>query len=194
MSAMRVAWGAICGAVCLGIACGTSQAQAPLKGENLLVGMPQGFKVGFQDSGNGMNMQEWVPANETVQNWTEMVTVQVFLKRSDLDPVQFLATMAQQWAGACKGSTATPAAMGKANGYTSATTLLRCPLLASSGKPETTMIKAIKGSDSFYVVQRAARSVPSEAQLARTKAYLDTVSVCDSRLPAHPCLMPGAPK
>ena len=56
------------------------------------------------------------------------------------------------------------------------------------------MIKAIKSSDSFYVVQRAARLEPSEAQLARTKAYLETVSVCDSRLPSHPCLMPGAPK
>lgn len=172
----------------------TAPSHAQLKGENLLVALPQGFKVGFQDSRNGMNMQEWVPANETVQNWTEMVTVQVFLKRADLDPVQFLSTMAQQWAGACKGSTATPAATGMANGYISATTLLRCPLLASSGKPETTMIKAIEGSDSFYVVQRAARSVPSEAQLARTKAYLETVSVCDSRLPAHPCLMPGASK
>lgn len=182
----------LCLAAALSFAAAPSYAQ--LKNENLLVGMPQGFKVGFQDSRNGMNMQEWVPANETVQNWTEMVTAQIFLKRSDLDPVQFLATMAKQWAGACQGSTATPAATGKANGYLAATMLLRCPLLASSGKPETTMIKAIKGSDSFYVVQRAARSVPGEAQLAQMKAHLDAVSVCDSRLPAHPCLMPGAPK
>ena len=192
MSAIRVVWGAICGAVCLGIACGPSQAQ--FVGEDLLVTLPQGFKVGFQDSRNGMNMQEWVPANETVQNWTEMVTVQIFLKRADLDPVQFLATMATQWAGACKGSTATPAVTGKANGYASATMLLRCPLLAASGKPETAMIKAIKGADSFYVIQRAARSAPGEPQLAQLKAYLDTVSVCDSRSPAHPCVMPGASK
>jgi hypothetical protein len=90
-----------CLAAVLSFASAPSHAQ--LKGENLLVALPQGFKVGFQDSRNGMNMQEWVPANETVQNWTEMVTVQVFLKRSDLDPVQFLATMAQQWAGRLQG-------------------------------------------------------------------------------------------
>ena len=184
-------WGAMAFAslLCLG-----ATAQAQLKNENLLVGMPQGFKVGFTDSRNGMNMQEGVPVNETVQNWTEMVTVQVFLKRSDLDPVQFLATMEKQWAGACKGSTATPMASGKANGYASATMTLRCPLLASSGKPETTMMKTIKGNDSFYVVQRAARSVPGEAQLARMKQYLETVSACDSRLPARPCPALGAPK
>jgi hypothetical protein len=174
--------------------CAVSSAHAQLKNENLLVAMPQGFKVGFQDSRNGMNMKELVPAAETVQNWTEMVTVQVFLKRTDLDPVQFLTTLARQWAGACPGSTATPAATGKTNGYVSAMLLLRCPLLASSGKPETAMIKAIKGNDSFYVVQRAARSAPDDAQLARMKAYLETVSACDSRLPAHPCLMPGTPK
>jgi hypothetical protein len=164
-------------------------AHAQLKNENLLVAMPQGFKVGFNDSRNGMNMQEWVPVNETVQNWSEMVTVQVFLNRRDLDPAQFLATMEKRWAGACQGSTATPAVTGRTNGYASATTLLRCPLLASSGKPETTMIKAIKGNDSFYLVQRAVRGVPTSAQLERTKQYLDGVSVCDTRLPTHPCKM-----
>lgn len=164
-------------------------AHAQLKNENLLVGMPQGFKVGFSDSRNGMNMQEWVPANETVQNWTEMVTVQIFVNRKDLDPVQFLATMEKQWEGACKGSTATPPVTGKVNGYTSATTLLRCPLLASTGKPETTMMKAIRGNDSFYLVQRAVRGVPTASQLDRTKQYLDGVSVCDTRVAARPCKM-----
>ena len=57
--------------LCLGTA-----ASAQFKNENLLVGLPQGFKVGFSDQRNGMNMQEWVPSNETVQNWTEIVTVQ----------------------------------------------------------------------------------------------------------------------
>ena len=170
--------------LCLGAA-----AHAQLKDENLLVGLPQGFKVGFTDTVNGMHMQEMVPANETVANWTEMVTVQIFLNRKDLDPMQMLTTMEKQWAVVCKDSTATPAVTGKANGYVSVTRTFRCPLLASWGKPETTMMKAIKGNDSFYLVQRAFRGVPTPAQLEQTKAYLDGVSVCDTRLPAHPCKM-----
>ncbi|TAJ35483.1 MAG: hypothetical protein EPO55_25265 [Reyranella sp.] len=170
--------------LCLG-----AVAHAQLKDENLLVAMPAGFKVGYQGSANGILMQEWIPPNETVEAWSEMVTVQVFLNRKDLDPVQFLATMEKQWAGACKGSNATPAMTGQANGYPSATMLLRCPLLAASGKPETTMLKAIKGNDSFYLVQRAVRSLPTPAQLERTKQYLDGVSVCDTRRPANPCKM-----
>lgn len=170
--------------LCLGTA-----AIAQLKNENLLVGLPPGFKVGFSEQRNGMNMQEWVPSNETVQNWTEMVTVQVFLNRTDLDPVKFLATLQQQWAGVCKGSVATPVATSRVNGYLSASTLLRCPLLDRTGKPETTMVKAIKGNDSFYVVQRAVRAIPTSTQLEQTKKYLDGVSLCDTRLPAHPCRM-----
>ncbi len=165
---------------------GAGQAQQ-LKNENLLVGMPQGFKLGFKDSKNGMNMQEFIPAGETVQNWTEMVTVQVFLSRKDLQPAPFLGAMQQQWAGACKGSSATPVSTGKVNGYDAASILLRCPLLASTGKPETTMLTAIKGNDSFYVVQRAVRSVPTPAQFETMKKYIESVSVCDSRLPSRPC-------
>ena len=149
--------------------------------------MPQGFKLGFKDSKNGMNMQEFVPASETVQNWTEMVTVQVFLSRKDLQPAPFLASMQKQWAGSCKDSTATPVATGKVNGYEAASILLRCPLLASTGKPETTMLKAIKGNDSFYVVQRAVRSVPPPERLETMKKYIESVSVCDSRSPTSPC-------
>jgi hypothetical protein len=182
----RRTWTAVGLALMVCATAGAGQAQQ-LKNENLLVGMPQGFKLGFKDSKSGMNMQEFVPASETVENWTEMVTVQVFLGQKNLEPSQFLALMQKQWAEACKGSSAAPLATGKVNGYDAASILLRCPLLASTGKPETTMLTAIKGNDSFYVVQRAVRSVPTPAQFETMKKYIESVSVCDSRLPTRPC-------
>ena len=64
----------------------TARAQ-PLQDENLLLAPPAGFEVGHhQDSRDGVTLIEWVPAGETVQNWSEMVTVLVFRKRPDLDP------------------------------------------------------------------------------------------------------------
>jgi hypothetical protein len=158
-----------------------------LKGENLLVNMPTGFKVGFQDSRNGVKLVEWVPVNETVQNWTEMVTVQIFSKRSDIDPALFLRKVEENWLSACKGSTPVPTVTGKANGYDVSMVLLHCPLLPSTGKPETTMFRAIRGTDSFYLVQRAVRSVASPEQLDRMKQYLGAANVCDAASPAHPC-------
>ena len=166
---------------------GAAPAWAQLTDENLLVAMPQGFSVVMNESRNGLNMQEWVPAGETAQNWTEMVTVQIFLKRAEIDPRQFLGLMENQWAGACKGSTASPVTVGEVNGYAAATILLRCPLLAQTGKPETTMFRAIKGNDSFYLVQRAVRSVPDEARLRQIRQYLEAVSLCDTRRSAHAC-------
>ncbi len=160
---------------------------AQLKGGNLLVAMPGGFKVGYRGSQNGMNMIEWVPVGENVQDWTEMVTVQVFLNRADIDPVQFLKKIQEGWQSACKGSTAARLEPGKVNGYAMASTVLRCPLLPATGKPETTMFRAIKGTDSFYLVQGAVRATATSERLERIKQYLASVSVCDSRAPAHPC-------
>ena len=57
---------------------GASAARADLENENLLVTAPPGYKVGFSDKKPDMLMTEFVPAKETVENWTEMVTVQVF--------------------------------------------------------------------------------------------------------------------
>lgn len=162
---------------------------AQLQGENLLVALPPGFKVGAQGSRNDMNMQEWIPQGETVENWSEMVTVQVF-KRRDLEPGPYLKDMQAMWSRACPNSSATSITVGKVNGYAMATVMLQCPLLASTGKPETTVFKAIKGNDSFYLVQRATRSAATPDQLQRAKQYIDGITVCDTRRPAQPCKMP----
>lgn len=174
-------------AAALSLAATTSHAQ--LKNENLLVTMPEGFKVGYGGTHNGIDMQEWVPANQTVKDWTEMITVQVFRNRADIDPARYLAEMTKLWAQSCPGSIAGPVTPGSTNRYSSASLMLRCPLLASTGKPEAAMMKAIKGRDSFYLVQRAVRSVPGAAKVDQMQQYLDRVSVCDTRLADRPCKM-----
>ena len=158
-----------------------------LKGENLLVSMPPGFKVGYEDSRDGVKLAEWIPVSETVQNWSEMVTVQIFYRRTDLDPALFLAKIEAQWLTSCKGSTQVPTVTGKANGYVVSTVLLSCPLLPSTGKPETTMFRAIKGNQDLYLVQRAVRSLPAQDQLERIKQYLGSANVCEAGSSAHPC-------
>ncbi len=57
-------------------------AVAQLVNENLLVSMPDGYKVGFSTKKNRMIMNEMVPAAESVENWTEMITVQVLSRLS----------------------------------------------------------------------------------------------------------------
>jgi hypothetical protein len=77
-----------------------SAARADLENENLLVTAPPGYKVGFSDKKPNMLMTEFVPAKETVENWTEMVTVQVFFGPK-ATPQQFMDDMAKRWRAAC---------------------------------------------------------------------------------------------
>jgi hypothetical protein len=157
-------------------------AQAQLKGENLIVVPPAGFMVGYSDTSNFVSLTEWIPSNETVQNWSEMVTVQIFSRRADL-----LKTLQGQWLAACPGSTPASVLPDKVNGYEAATMLLRCPRLAATSRPETTMFRAIKGQGSLYLVQRAIRSAGTPDEVERMKRYLGEVSVCEAGSPDHPC-------
>jgi hypothetical protein len=162
-------------------------ALAELVNENLLAPAPPGYKVGSHDRKGVLQITEWVPANQTVENWTEMLTVQVFygLKAA---PEQFMHQLEQRWRGACPGAgDAQPVAGGVENGYPSLVWILECPKNPATGKMELTWFKGVQGNDSFYLVQKAFRFTPSKAQITRWVGYLKGVVVCDSRIADRAC-------
>jgi hypothetical protein len=57
----------------------------------------------------------------------------------------------------------------------------------STGKPETTWMKGVRGNDALYVVQWAFRREPSEGDVRRSVSYLREVVVCDSRIERSAC-------
>jgi hypothetical protein len=156
-----------------------------LENENLLVAMPPGYKVGYTKHTAKGVITEMVPAAETVENWTEMVTVQIFYGTDSL--IAFRARLEKLWASACAGARSAPVGGGLVNGYTTMTWRLSCPLNRQTGKPEMTWFKAISGRDSFYVVQKAFKFEPAPEKAAEWVAWLDMVSVCDTRLPDRAC-------
>src|SRR3569623_1963228 len=157
------------------------------EGENLLVTMPQGYKVGFQQKSGGKQITEMVPSSETVEGWTEMVTVQIFGGMKGVTPDQFRGRMVQLWSGACANAVAGPPTLAVENGYPIAFWMMNCPVNKQTGKPETTWFKAIQGNDSFYVVQKAFKFDPSQDQIVQWAQYLKKVAVCDTRVPARAC-------
>jgi hypothetical protein len=164
---------------------------AQLQDENILTKLPDGFKVDFQQRNKDMLISEMVPVKQSVKDWTEMVTVQVFygLKAT---PDQFKARIESGLATACPKSESRPVAQGAENGYPSMVWLQNCPLNKATGKPEITWFKAIQGNDSFYIVQVAFKAWPSKEQITQWMGYLKDVAVCDTRLPDRPCVFPGA--
>ena len=165
--------------------CGSVLAQ--LDGENLIQSQPPGYKVGFQAKKGNMLLTEMVPEAETVQNWTELLTTQVFLGLKTATPQQFRDFMQAQAAKSCPDGQNAKIAEGVENGYAFALWIQDCPRVHQTGKPERTWFKAIRGKDSFYVVQKAFRFQPAEEQVVRWTQYLREVQVCDARVPDQKC-------
>ena len=133
-----------------------------------------------------MVMSEMVPAGETVNNWTEMVTVEIFHELKT-PPEKFRDTLRQRWIAACPGGSGADVKSGKENGYPVLVWLLDCPNNPETGKPEMTWFKAIAGNDSFYLVQKAFKFKPAKDQIDHWMAYLKSVAVCDTRIAGRGC-------
>jgi len=168
-----------------GLLCGESWAQ--LKEETLVAAIPPGFKIGSQTSHERLTTLEWVAESETVQNWTELVTVQVDRGPSLTTPAQFLQKVAEKSLHACKGGAANAILDGQANGYPVSMLLVSCPLNTATGKPESSVFRVIRGHDALYSVAKTFRFAPSKEQLGQLMKYLDSVNVCDPRQTEHPC-------
>jgi len=157
-----------------------------LENENLRVAMPAGYKVGYTNHTPKGVITEMVTAGETVENWTEMVTVQIFFGMKD-SVSGFRLRLEKLWAASCAGAKSAPVSAGIENGYVTTIWRQSCPLNKQTGKPEMTWFKAISGNDSFYVVQKAFKFEPAPEKAAEWVAYLNKVSVCDTRIPERKC-------
>jgi len=181
-------WWRYCLAVGMALAAGISPGLGQgLEAENLLTGLPEGFEPGFQASEGVMDMTEFVPVGETVKEWTRLVTIQVF-KGEGNAPIQLFAESLQQgWNSACTDASSARLGEGDVNGYPYADWHFVCPLSPHTDKPEAMWLRAVSGNDAFYVVQYAFRAEPTPDREAEARAYLDRVSVCDTRLPERAC-------
>jgi hypothetical protein len=131
-----------------------------------------GFVVGNQQSANGASITEEVPAGETVDQWTRMVTTQSFVGLADrVDAKRFLEVLANSAAGSCSGAKASQL------GDDGAEIRLDCPLNPQTRSPETFIAKAVTEGHDLHVFQVAWRRIPSAADLAWGQHYLDGISV-----------------
>lgn len=163
------------------------KASPGLENENLLAELPTSFKVDYQAEQNNQTITEMVPAGESVEDWTTMVTVQVYLGEKNITPSQAQDNLTQTWFNACQNSETYPVADGAENGYSFVLWQLYCPLNPATQKVEYTYMKAIRGNDSFYLVQVAFRYEPTDEDITKWMKYLKEVQVCDSRIAEQAC-------
>jgi hypothetical protein len=164
----------------------TASAEPLIEAENLVFSPPKGFKIGFESNRNNRLMTEWVGATETVEDWTQILTVQIY-RGATVDAPTFLQGVAKRYTDACPGTTGKGIFTGQVNGYVVSMLVLKCPKNPGTGKPETTAFRVIKGKDALYSVQRAWRNAPSDQDFDDAMHLLAKVVVCDTRAPDHPC-------
>jgi hypothetical protein len=143
--------------------------------EALEAPMPAGFKVGFTDAQDGQTMEERVPAAETVEAWTKMITLQRFAGLARVGPRALLEKLGALMIGACPGAVAEPIADGNDGARPTAALRVNCPLNPATGKPETMFARAFQGSSDIHLAQFAYRAIPSAGQAEVATKYLASV-------------------
>ena len=172
--------------ILVGFMATAARGQSLVDAENLLFSPPSDFKIGFQSDRDNRLMTEWIPAAETVEDWTQMLTVQIY-RGVAVGAASFLSSVGKRYMDACPGINSKGLSTAQANGYAVSMMVLKCPKNPATGKPETTAFRVIKGNDALYLVQRAWRANPSDTDLDDVMHSLSLVTVCDTRAPDHPC-------
>jgi hypothetical protein len=132
-------------------------------------------------------MAEYIPSPETVDDWSRMVTVQIFYSLKNVDPDAFAGDLAKRWRSACAGGGARKVTAGKENGYPFSQWMYNWALNPQTNKPENMWLKATGGADSLYSVQYAYRREMSTDLIGPAMECLRRVSVCDTRRSDRPC-------
>ncbi|RXK01902.1 hypothetical protein CRV02_06185 [Arcobacter sp. CECT 8989] len=153
-----------------------------LKYENLLQSFPKDYKLAYKKKQNGTSFYEFIPKSEELENWTEMITTNIYHKNLRYSVNEYIEIMKKSWSKSCEKPSFNDINESFQNGYKTKTVMMNCKLSKVTKKEETMYLKAIKGADSFYAVQKAFTGKTNKEQENKSVEYLKTVKVCDSRL------------
>jgi len=146
---------------------------APIYGQLLSFSFPfpRGIKPDYVKVNGPSFIQESVPEGETVDQWTQMITVtgaKGLASKPNLSPRKFAENMAEGYHSRCPDSFSSASVFdGKIAGYDGFAVVLSCgtsPLTV--GKSESVLVNVIKGDSDYYTVQWAERTEASSTPIA----------------------------
>jgi hypothetical protein len=139
--------------------------------------LPASFKMSFERTTGNIYVREHVPAGETVDEWTRMISlsgVQGLSYNADATLQAYLQALARGFQVHCPGTYVAldlgPQPLVKEPSFAS---VASCGRVSSGGKAhsETSVMLAIKGPDDFYVLQWTERGRDSSHPLALDSKY-----------------------
>lgn len=166
-------------------------AAAQTGGEVLLQKVPPGYKIAAQTRQGNAATTQLVPEGESLQTWSETIAVTVFLGEKNATIDQFQKFSLARWLSGCPGIAGAAdiksVSKGIENSYPFEIWSVACKRASDTAPSEFAWFKAIKGNDSFYVIQKSFRKEPSLENITAWVKYLEKLSVCDTRLLSQSC-------
>ena len=148
------------------------RAIMPVFSQLVAFSYPKGFAVAFEDAKNGSYIQESVPPGESVEQWTQMITVtgaKDLALQADMTPLRFTHGLAAGFQRACPDSyVAKGLGQVTLSGHEGFVSIISCgSVSAASGDHSESMLAIVlKGARDFYTVQWAERGAASRKPLS----------------------------
>jgi hypothetical protein len=166
---------------------GLEQSYAQSPAEFIQFQIPNNYKSVTKSQKPKFEVQEFIPQSESLQNWTEMLTVQTFYEMK-VAPKEFQMQLASSFKSACKSSAMYPVADSLETGYVASVAIHACEYADKRPQDEITLVKIIKGKNALYVVQKVFRFQPDPAIINQWTLYLKNIRICGTTSSDSGCL------
>lgn len=172
------------------------EAATPVITEQLLLIPPAGWKEGGTSRSHNAATTNLFPPGQSSEQWDQMLSVQV-IGDSTASARDHLQRIIDASRSNCEASGPSPITEGAINGYPVYTLTVTCTKGRHTGLGGLVAVKAIRGGQALFVIERVWRGQPfehneplpaSQDMLKEWSEFLRGVSVCDrADSVRHPC-------
>jgi hypothetical protein len=146
------------------------RAVTPVFSQLVSFSYPSGFVPAFEDSKPGGYIQESVLRGETVERWTQMLTLsgaRDLAVNAQMTPSRFAGSVATGFKNACPQSYA---ALGlgdlRVGNYDAFAAVIGCGIAPGGARSEVALLLVVKGERDYYTLQWAERAEPVNGPVA----------------------------
>lgn len=146
------------------------RATIPIFSQILAISFPRGFVPVNEKAGGPVYIQESVPAGETIENWTQMLTI-IGAEHAALNPAlsieRVVSFNVKAYRRACPGSLAVMDLDAKFKGLEARAGVVSCGTVRSAqeSQSESMLFVVLKGTEDYYTIQWATSGPASPTAL-----------------------------
>jgi hypothetical protein len=143
----------------------------------MLSAMPKGFKIAHHVRSDVGMVLEMIPESESLDRWTEMLTIQVIRNLKGYTPTGFYSGMKKAWAEMCPCGSTEIVERGREQLQPTLFWRHGCPLNKDTGEPEYTWFKVLIRGGNVVITQKAFKYEPSAEAVEHWLGFLRALRV-----------------